>query len=84
MGLKSDLREDPEAIEDMRRKSLRFVESAQGERVAKEIGAKRYIECSALTGYNVDRVFEVATRAALLVRDPSQGEEVPGKCCTII
>ena len=27
VGLKSDLRDDPEAIEDMRRKSLRFVES---------------------------------------------------------
>ncbi len=28
VGLKSDLRDDPEAIEDMRRKSLRFVDSA--------------------------------------------------------
>lgn len=28
MGLKTDLRDDPDAIEDMRRKSLRFVESA--------------------------------------------------------
>lgn len=28
VGLKSDLRQDPEAMEDMRRKSLRFVESA--------------------------------------------------------
>jgi Rho family, other len=53
--------------------------------VAKQIGAKRYLECSALTGYNVDRVFEVATRAALVVRDPSQGEHFnDGKCCTII
>lgn len=52
--------------------------------MAKQIGAKRYIECSALTGNNVDRVFEVATRAALLVRDPSQGEVVnDGKCCAI-
>ena len=52
--------------------------------MARQIGAKRYIECSALTGYNVDRVFEVATRAALLVRDPSQGEDIEdGKCCTI-
>jgi Rho family, other len=56
----------------------------QGDRIAKQIGAKRYIECSALTGSNVDRVFEVATRAALLVRDPSQGEDVgDGKCCSI-
>jgi len=84
VGLKSDLRQDPEAMEDMRRKSLRFVESATAEQVARQIGAKRYIECSALTGSNVDKVFEVATRAALLVRDPSQGEEIhDGKCCTI-
>lgn len=85
VGLKTDLRDDPDAIEDMRRKSLRFVESAAGERIARQIGAKRYIECSALTGSNVDKVFEVATRAALLVRDPSQGEDMgTGKCCTII
>jgi len=85
VGLKSDLREDPEAIEDMRRKSLRFVENATAEQVARQIGARRYIECSALTGSNVDRVFEVATRAALLVRDQSQGEEIhDGKCCTIV
>jgi len=84
VGLKSDLRDDPEAIEDMRRKSLRFVESQTGERVARTIGAKRYIECSALTGSNVDRVFEVATRAALLVRDGNQSEDVSGgKCCSI-
>ena len=56
----------------------------QGERVAKSIGAKRYIECSALTGSNVDRVFEVATRAALLVRDGNQTDDVSGgNCCNI-
>lgn len=52
--------------------------------MARTIGAKRYIECSALTGSNVDRVFEVATRAALLVRDGNQSEDATGgKCCSI-
>lgn len=66
VGLKKDLREDPVAIEEMRKKSLRFVTTHDGELVAREIGAKRYLECSSLSGEGVDDVFEAATRAALL------------------
>ncbi|RKP24147.1 GTP-binding protein rhoA [Syncephalis pseudoplumigaleata] len=62
VGCKRDLREERltrgESIEQ-------FVTAEQGAEVAKQIGAKRHIECSALTGYHVDKVFEHATRAAL-------------------
>jgi Rho family protein len=64
--LKKDLREDPVAIEEMRKKSLRFVTSREGSETAMQIGAKKYLECSSLTGEGVDDVFETATRAALL------------------
>ena len=64
----------------MRKKSLPFIMPQHAETVSRQIGAKRYLECSALTGEGVDDVFEAATRAALLTfeKDSSAG------CCTIL
>lgn len=80
VGLKSDLRNDPVAQEDMRRKSMRFVTSKEGSDIAREIGARKYLECSSLTGDGVDDVFEAATRAALLTFE--KGER--GSRCAIL
>lgn len=80
VGLKKDLREDPVAIEEMRKKSLRFVTEHDGETTARDIGAKKYLECSSLSGEGVDDVFEAATRAALLTFEKSEGSG----CCVIL
>lgn len=80
MGLKKDLRDDPVAVEEMRKKSLRFVTERQGEQAAQEIGARKYLECSSLSGEGVDDVFEAATRAALLTFEKGEG----GGCCVIL
>ncbi|KAM5523601.1 GTP-binding protein rho2 [Fusarium oxysporum f. sp. phaseoli] len=80
VGLKKDLREDPVAIEEMRKKSMRFVSEHDGEAIAREIGAKRYLECSSLSGEGVDDVFEAATRAALLTFEKGEG----GGCCVVL
>ena len=80
VGMKKDLRHDPAAIEEMRLRSQRFIDPQAAQSVANRIGAKRYMECSALTGEGVDDIFEAATRSALLFRD---GSEEPSKgCCT--
>lgn len=80
VGLKKDLREDPVAVEEMRKKSLRFVTEHDGETAAREVGAKKYLECSSLSGEGVDDVFEAATRAALLTFEKGEG----GGCCVIL
>lgn len=80
VGLKKDLREDPVAVEEMRKKSLRFVTEHDGEAAAREVGAKKYLECSSLSGEGVDDVFEAATRAALLTFEKGEG----GGCCVIL
>ena len=46
--------------------------------MAAQIGARKYLECSSLTGEGVDDVFEAATRAALL----TTGKSNRG-CCVI-
>lgn len=80
VGLKKDLRADPIAIEDMRKKSLPFVTANEGEAAAREIGARKYLECSSLSGEGVDDVFEAATRAALIMFEKREG----AACCVIL
>lgn len=72
LGLKKDLRI---SVKDR----VRFVQTDAGEAVAREIGAKRYMESSALTGEGVDDIFEAATRLSLL-----QGEVPKASCCAIL
>lgn len=80
VGLKKDLRGDPVAIEEMRKKSLNFVPCKDGNDMAHSVGARKYLECSALTGEGVDDVFEAATRAALLTMEGGEGNG----CCVIL
>lgn len=80
IGLKKDLRDDSNAVEEMRKKSIAFITAAQGEHMAKQIGARKYLECSSLTGEGVDDVFEAATRAALLTFEKGEG----GGCCVVL
>ncbi|CAG8689585.1 20733_t:CDS:2 [Cetraspora pellucida] len=65
VGLKKDLRDNESAIAEMQKKGISFVSPKQGEMMAVQIGARKYLECSALTNENVDVVFEAASRAAL-------------------
>ena len=80
VGLKKDLRDDPIAIEEMRLRSQQFVTFKDGSDTAHQIGARKYLECSSLTGEGVDDVFEAATRAALLTFEKGEG----GGCCIIL
>ncbi|CAK9438135.1 uncharacterized protein LODBEIA_P24350 [Lodderomyces beijingensis] len=70
-GLKKDLRRSE--------KDPVFVQREMGEAMAKSIGARAYLESSALTGEGVDDIFEFAVRSSLLIDNKaSKG------CCTII
>jgi Rho family protein len=80
VGLKKDLRDDPVAQEEMRKRSEKFLQFEEGEEVRKRIGAKKYLECSSLTGEGVDDVFEAATRQSLLSGDRKETRA----CCVIL
>ncbi|KAH7882109.1 ras family-domain-containing protein [Phlebopus sp. FC_14] len=64
VGCKADLRPPPNSPD-----IGNYVSRAQAERVASEIGARAYKECSALKIEGVDDVFEAATRASMLMRE---------------
>ncbi len=82
VGCKSDLRNDPATIEELRKTSQTPVSSADGQAVADKIGAIKYLECSAKTGEGVREVFEQATRAALSGKEKKQSKKK--KKCIIL
>jgi len=76
VGTQIDLREDPTVVEKLARQKLRPISAETGERLARELGAVKYVECSALTQQGLKNVFdEVRLRRLRAPYSPS------GDCC---
>lgn len=58
VGTQIDLRDDPQVLEKLARQKQRPVTPDQGERLARELGAVKYVECSALTQKGLKNVFD--------------------------
>jgi len=69
VGTKIDLREDKATVESMRGEKLPTTEA--GKKLAQELGAECYLECSALTQNGLKKVFEEAIRTVIGRSDPS-------------
>ena len=65
VGTKLDLREDRDTIEKLKEKRLAPITYPQGLAMTKDVGAVKYLECSALTQKGLKTVFDEAIRAVL-------------------
>ena len=65
VGNQMDLRSDPDHVAKTKLKGLTPITYNQGLQMAKDIGAAKYVECSAKTGEGVDDVFDEAIKAVL-------------------
>jgi Ras-related C3 botulinum toxin substrate 1 len=65
-GTKSDLRDDSNTAQQLASQGLNMITIEQGEQLARDIGALKYMECSALTQSGLKQVFDEAIRAALM------------------
>lgn len=72
VGTKLDLRDDKETLDKLRDKKLAPIAFPQGLAMMKEIGAIKYLECSALTQKGLKNVFDEAIRAVLVPTKPRQ------------
>jgi len=75
VGTKMDLRNDEEVL----KKVGNPLQKSDGEALAKELGARVYVECSALTQDGLKGVFDEAIRAAL-----NKGDNKKKKNCQIL
>jgi len=66
VGLKLDLRNDERVAADLKKVNQHPVTFEEGQAMANQINAYKYLECSAKTREGVKEVFEHATRAALM------------------
>ncbi|EXJ90918.1 cell division control protein 42 [Capronia coronata CBS 617.96] len=79
VGTQTDLRDDPQVRDKLAKQKMQPVRKEDGERMAKELGAVKYVECSALTQYKLKDVFDEAIVAAL---EPPPKKS--SKKCTIL
>ena len=64
IGTKLDVREDSEQRKQLEDQGIKPISKEEGEAKAKEIGAIKYIECSAKNNFNVRYAIEEAVRNA--------------------
>lgn len=58
VGTQTDLRDDSGVREKLARQKMQPIRKEDGDRMAKELGAVKYVECSALTQYKLKDVFD--------------------------
>ena len=89
VGTKTDLRDDTPNVETLRDKGLSPISLADGEQLARELGAHKYLECSALTQIGLKQVFDDAIRCALTAQEnwsrpgPKKNRLFGKKQCTV-
>eukprot|EP00008_Paramoeba_atlantica_P011584 CAMPEP_0201479708 /NCGR_PEP_ID=MMETSP0151_2-20130828/4360_1 /ASSEMBLY_ACC=CAM_ASM_000257 /TAXON_ID=200890 /ORGANISM="Paramoeba atlantica, Strain 621/1 / CCAP 1560/9" /LENGTH=196 /DNA_ID=CAMNT_0047861317 /DNA_START=247 /DNA_END=837 /DNA_ORIENTATION=+ len=79
VGTKLDLRKNEETIEQLKQQNIEIVPKSQGEKLASEIGAYKYLESSALDQTNLQEVFEEAVKAVFADQKAKEDEANGGK-----
>eukprot|EP00026_Physarum_polycephalum_P015765 Phypoly_transcript_16530.p1 GENE.Phypoly_transcript_16530~~Phypoly_transcript_16530.p1 ORF type:complete len:204 (+),score=38.21 Phypoly_transcript_16530:102-713(+) len=87
VGTKIDMRTDKQAMQELIKKGsvpkgFTPITTEQGEQLAKQIGAKAYVECSAVTQKGLRHVFEEAVRVSMkaTAEKRKQIKKKNGKC----
>jgi Rho family protein len=81
---KTDLRGDATTQSLMAAQGVGPITRAEGEKAAKEIGARQYAECSAKEGTGVGEVFKIAVREGLRKSGPRIVGAIKKKNCVIV
>ena len=64
LGTQLDLRNKPQVIEDLIDQGTPAIDTEQGKKLAEDIGALHYVECSALDTSDIDNIRQKMTQIA--------------------
>jgi len=85
IGTKIDLRDDQEMIENLKDKGLSPITAPQGDELAEEIKALKYMECSALKMDGLKEVFDTAIKAKIMGKNKGgKGGKKGTKGCMLL
>jgi small GTP-binding protein len=79
VGTKLDLRKCSETIDYLKEQNIEIIPTSQGEKLATEIGAYKYLESSALDQTNLQEVFEEAVKAVFADQKAKEEEASSNK-----
>lgn len=74
VGTQTDLRDDANVREKLARQKMQPIRKEDGDRMAKELGAVKYVECSALTQYKLKDVFDEVGQTCDFLRMRRKGD----------
>ncbi|KAL6073848.1 Rho GTPase [Balamuthia mandrillaris] len=85
VGTKVDLRGDSATVSGLASQGKKVITTAEGSKLAADIRAVKYVECSALTQQGVKTVFDEALRCVIRGRGGKAGSSSAdnSKCCTL-
>ncbi|MEE6474175.1 hypothetical protein FKM82_010300 [Ascaphus truei] len=86
VGTQIDLRDDPKTLAKLNDVKEKPITVEQGQKLAKEIGACCYIECSALTQKGLKAVFDESIIAILTPKKNTMKKRIGSRCinCCLI
>ena len=84
VGTKLDLRSDKNHLAEMQRRGLECITTQQGMKLAQDVGACGYVECSAITQENLKQVFDSALLAWAQHREAIRRKQRKQECCNIM
>ena len=80
VGTKMDLRSNAEVLTRLSAENAKPVTTLEGARLAEELGAAKYLECSALTQQGLKAVFDEAIKTAMEQREKPEKAKKKSKC----
>ena len=84
VGTKLDLRDNPETLHKLKERKMTPITYPQVLAMIKDIGAVKYLECSALTGEGLKDVFNEAVRAVPCPQVKATKEANKRKLCVVL
>lgn len=75
VGTKIDLRDDEATLEELAKQDKKPITAAEAEALVKELGALKYLECSALSRNGLKTVFDEALTSVVCAKKPGNSKK---------